>query len=409
MDIIVEEFDGSTWVAAVENRSLQALEIDPLHEIIRWGSIYIAKVTRIETGMNAAYLDLGYEQSGIIFLSDILLPDGTKPKGKKIGQVLKSGQLIAVQVKQATNTPPELANELPLSEKASRMSMDLSFTGRNLILTPLSPKNKVSKRIVNKKLRDDIHAMLEDISSMNGYILRSSAANAQTDILIREAKILKALWDSLQSYLKEESEPTLIMLGPDATQRVLADCAAETIVRIAVSTLEQFQDVEDWCELYAPDLVTKIDPAKDNETVVRLGLFETYGVSEQINMLLKPYLILKSGGNIIIQSTAALTSIDVNQGIDKSAINTNIEAAREAIRQIRIRNLGGILLIDFINMKSKKQRDAVIDEVKKQIAQDSCTIDIHGWTKTGLLEITRARRTPPLMEKFEQSDQIDWS
>jgi len=404
LDIIAEEYNGSQWVAAVDKRTLQGIEVDPLHEIARWGSIYIAKVTRIETSMNAAFLDLGYEQNGIIFLKDVLLADGSKPKAQKIGQVLRSGQLISVQIKQAVNATPDVAKDLPLKEKSSRVSMDITLPGRHLIFTPLSPQNRVSKRVRNKTLRKNMTAMLDSLTSMNGFILRSSAANAQTDVLIREAKILNALWDSLCPFLAEESEPNLIMLGPDAVQRLLSDFATENIGRIAVATIDQFQDIEDWCELYAPDLVTKIDPAKEDETVTRLGLFETYGIVDQIDGLLRPYTFLPSGGNLVIQSTAALMAIDVNQGLDKSIINTNIEAARHAAQQIRMRNIGGVILIDFINMNDKKQRDKVWEALENELARDACTVDIHGWTRTGLLEITRARRTPTLQDKAELSE-----
>lgn len=404
MDIISEEYNGSLWVAAVEKRQLVGLELDPIQEIVRWGSIYLGKVTRIDTSMNAAFLDLGYSQNGIIFMSDVLLSDGSKPKAKKIGQVLKSGQIIAVQVKQAINPSVDVAEDLPLKEKSSRVSMDLTLAGRHLIFTPFSKENRVSKRVKNKKLRNNMIKMLDDISSMQGVILRSSAANAQTDMLIREGKILNALWASLKEYLDNENEAGLIMLGPDASQRVLSDFASESVGRIAVSTMEQFQDVEDWCELYAPDLVTKIDPAKDDEVVKSLGLFESYGIIDQINALLRPFVFLASGGNIVIQTTAALTAVDVNQGLDKSIINTNVEAAKEVARQVRLRNIGGVVLIDFINMKGKVQKDKVLDAFEKEAQDDPCTIDVHGWTRTGLLEITRARRTPVLIDKVEQSD-----
>lgn len=406
MDIIAEDLNGSTWIAAVENRKIWGLEVDPINEIVRWGSIYLAKVTRIDSKLNAAFLDLGYDQSGIIYASDVLLPDNTRPpKSKKIGQLLRSGQIIPVQVKHARNPQPEVSNDLPLMEKASKVSMDISLSGRYMIFTPLSEGNRLSKRITNKTVRKNMGDMLKSIDSISGCILRASAANCQTEVLVREGRVLNAIWDSLQDYLNtDETEPSLIMMGPDASQRILANHATDEIGRIAVSTLEQFEDIEDWCELYAPDLVTKIDPSREGETVVQLGLFETYGIVEDIDTLFQPYVLLNSGGNIIIQETAALTAIDINQGSDKTPLNTNLEAAKEIARQIRIRNLGGVILIDFINMKQKKQRDQVLAHLSEEIAKDSCTVDVLGWTKSGLIEITRARRTPPLKERFIQSD-----
>lgn len=402
MDILIEDLAGSLWVAAIDKKNIiHNLEIDPYAEILRWGSIYMARVNRIDAAQNAAYVDLGHGFQGILYAKDVRTQKGKDDKGKKIGQLLRSGQMIMVQIKVPHNPAGWESDDddNPNSNKASRVSMDIALPGRYLIYTPFSSKNRISKRISDKDLRKDMTAMLKNIESIQGCILRASAANCQTDMLIRECKILHAIWESLLAYDGEE-EPTLLMLGPNAIQRTLGDLAAELVTSISVSTMEIFEDTEEWCDLFAPDLMTKIEPRGAENTRSGMGLFEIHDLIGQLEGLLQPYAILPSAGSIIIEETVAMTVIDVNSGVDKNTLNTNLEAAREIARQLRIRNLGGIIMVDFINMKSKTEQNKVLKELEKVFSMDPCTTQCHGITELGVFEISRQRRTPTLEEKL---------
>ena len=217
--------------------------------------------------------------------------------------------------------------------------------------------------------------------------------------LIREGKILKAIWEGLIEYAKGE-ESLLIMEGPDALQRSLSDNSLKSIRRIEVVTMDHFQTAEDWCELFAPDLVTRIKPVEVKNASNDLALLDHYDLMKPIESLFQPYAVLEGGGNIIIQGTSALIAIDVNRGADKNSnLTINLEAATEAIRQIRIRNLGGIIMIDFIRMKDDKERKHLLTHIERLIDDDPCTVQIHGFTAMGLLEISRQRRTPTLFER----------
>ena len=399
MDILIEDLAGSLWSVAIDKKNkIQNMDIDPYAEIIRWGSLYIGQVGRIDSANNTAYIELGFGFQGLLYLKDVRIEGSPPAKGQKIGQVLRPGQMVMVQVKTPFN-PSGIAEDSTENMKSSRVSMDIALAGRYLIYTPFSSETRVSKRIEDKALRKNLLSMVKDIDDINGCILRSSAANCQTDILVREGKILKAIWDSLQEY-DGENEPTLLMLGPNAVQRTLGDLSSSRIDSIAVSTMDIFEETEEWCDLFAPDLMTKIEPRAAENTRSGMGLFEIHDLIGQFEGLLNPYVILPSGGSIIIENTAAMTVIDVNSGRDKNRMNANLEAAAELARQLRIRNLGGIIMVDFITMKSKAENTKLLKALNESLADDPCTVTCHGITSLGIFELSRQRRTPTLEEKL---------
>lgn len=402
MDIIIEEQDGCLWVAATERHRIDGLEVDPPHELVRWGSIFWARVDRIDAKLDAAFLDLDGEVTGILYNRDVRSfdKDGKLVKGGQIpiGKSLKAGQYVLVQAKQGY-LEPEYEDDTPYEDKCPVVSMDVAIQGRYLIYTPLDDSNRISSRIRDKQLRKQLTEMLAHMEEVHGCILRASAANTQSDVLIRESRILKAIWEGLSEYAKGE-DSILIMEGPDALQRSLSDNSLKSIRRIEVVTMDHFATAEDWCELFAPDLVTKIKPIEIKNATKDLALLDHYDLIKPIEDLFQPYALLIGGANIIIQGTAALTAIDVNRGSDKNSnLTINLEAATEIIRQIRIRNLGGIIMIDFLRLKSDKEQKQLLTHIEKLVDDDPCTVQIHGFTAMGLLEISRQRRTPTLFER----------
>ncbi len=402
LDIIIEEQDGCLWVATTERHRIEGLEVDPPHEVVRWGSIYWGRVDRIDAKLDAAFIDLDGDTTGILYNKDTRSrdKDGKLIKGgqKPIGKTLTTGQYILVQSKQGY-LEPEFEDNRTMEDKCPVVSMDVAIQGRYMIYTPLDDSNRISSRIRDKKLRGQLESMMTSLTDVHGCILRASSANTQSDVLVREAKVLKAIWEGLSEFAKGE-EAILIMEGPDALQRSLSDNTLKAIRRIEVVTLDHFQTAEDWCELFAPDLVTKIKPVELKNATNDLALLDHYDLIKPIEELFQPYAVLSGGGNIIIQGTSALIAIDVNRGADKNSnLTINLEAATEAIRQIRIRNLGGIIMIDFIRMKDEKERKQLLTHIERLIDDDPCTIQIHGFTAMGLLEISRQRRTPTLFER----------
>ncbi|MGH1376239.1 MAG: ribonuclease E/G [Alphaproteobacteria bacterium] len=403
MDILIEEYESSIWAIALEQGRIDGLEIDPPNEHVRWGSIYWAKVARIDTGLDAAFLDLDGDNTGILYNRDVRFQDkdGKVQKGgeKAIGKILKAGDMIAVQAKSAylTSTDDDVWNR---EDKTPQMSMDITIQGRYLVYCTLLQKNGLSQRIRGKERRKQLEDMLVSLDDMYGFILRSAAADLQTEILYREAKILKHMWEQISEFFTG-NDPSLIALGPDSIQRTLSDKAKDPIERIEVVTMDHFSQVEDWCDIFAPDLMTKITPLELEDATQDLALLEYRDLLGQIEALFQEYALLTHGGNVIIQQTAALTAIDVNKGSDKrSNLALNIEAAEEIARQMRLRNIGGIVVVDFLKM-NKKDEKALLKALDDETYEDPCTVQVHGVTKLGLIEITRKRRTPALIDRFE--------
>ncbi len=405
MDILIEDLNGSLWVAAVDKGQLRGLEIDPDLERVRYGSVYWARVKRIDASLDAAFLDLDGENTGILYNRDIRIkrPRSVQKGGDvAIGKLLKPGQFLLVQARSGY-LPKDADEDLPPLEKTPVMTMDIALAGRFMIGTPLEGKSRVSGRIRDKKLRRQMEGMLADLQGVQGVILRKSAAHTQTDRIIREAKILRTVWENIER-AGVGTTPHLIMLGANAAQRILADHAATRIDHIDISSLNAFAETQQWADIFAPDLVPKIRAADMSEDNVHdLGLFlEQNSLMDQIDALLNPYALLPGGGNIIIQGTAAMTVVDVNSARDRrGGLSVNLEAATEIARQIRLRNLGGIIIIDFLKMPNVTQRRKLIDHLQNQFDDDPCTVQIHGLTKLGLLELTRNRRTPTLAERVE--------
>ena len=401
MDILIEDIQGSLLVACVDKKRIEGLAIDPESEIIRWGSVYWARVERVDAGLNLAFVDLGYGFKGVLHAGDVLnkkAADTAKSK-RKIGKLLAPGEMVAVQVKTARNPidnddPDRGRNE----HKASKVSMDIALPGRYMIYAPLMDGNRVSRRISDPDMRKNLQQMIANVDEMNGCILRASAANCQTDILIREGRILSAIWDSLGEYMEGDA-PQLLMLGPDAIQRSLSDQSSRPIERVIVNNQLHYEECYDWCDLYAPEMLARIENLEDPDSDP-VSLIEHFDLTPQLDELVQRYVVLDGGGFIIIQETAALTVIDVDSGTDSSIPNANKQAADEIARQIELRNLGGIIIIDFINPDSKAQKDSLLSRLKNATSRDACTVDIKGWTKLGLVELTRQRRTPTLMDRL---------
>lgn len=406
MDILIDELDGSLWVAAVEKGRMETLEVDPALEAVRYGAIYWARVTRIDAALDAAFLDLDGDNQAILHNADVRLE---KPKGKiikggdkAIGKYIREGQMIAVQAKSG-HVPAGDDFLLQSEVKLPRVSMDITIPGRHLIFAPYIEENRLSARIRDKKMRKMILKMMEQVEDMDRCILRASAANTQTDVLRREALILKALWDKVIVHFEGE-EPALIMDGPNAVERSLSDHAGTPIERIDVTTMDRYAEVEEWCEVYAPDLVPKVAPVELPNQETELGLFDFRDIVDQMEALFAPYTILTHGANIILQETPALVAIDVNRGADRrSNLSINLDAAEEIMRQIRLRNLGGIIIIDFLKMGGKKEGEQLVDILKSSAEADPCTVQIHGLTALGLMEITRKQRTPPLLLRMDSA------
>lgn len=410
MDIMVESLDGGLWVAATQAGRLLGLEVDPGNESVRWGAIYWGKVARIDKAMDAAFITLPGGNEGLLHNKDVRIAkaDGSVVKGggQAIGTLLRTGQMVAVQAKSGY-LKHEDEFEFVREDKTPKLSMDITLPGRFLIYAPLMEDNQLSSRIRDKKLRANLLKMMEGFEPVRGLILRASSEDTQRDILLREAKILENIWERIVLLLSG-TEPVLVMDGPDAFQRTIGDQALQTIERIEIAVPDQFEALAEWCAIFAPDLAPKMTLVTPAEPDIELALFDERGLMGDIEDLFQDYGLLASGGSIIIEQTAALTAIDVNRGgDDRPASAVNLEAAEEIARQIRLRNIGGIIIIDFLKLAKKADQAALLHELERIFDTDPCTVQIHGLTALGLAEITRKRRTPPLGERLDNVESLN--
>lgn len=401
--ILIDEKSNALWAAAVASDGwMFTLDCDVTDETVRWGSVFIGKVATIDKKLDACWVDLGERQMG-------LLPRREWPNKDKAPE---PGTTLLVQAKSSMlKTSPEdeqeqeqaVRRKIRLEPKVARLSTDITLPGRYLILATQDPENRLSRRIRDRSVRRRMMHMLDELKdSLSGCILRSAAESVQTDVLMREGRILQNTWKEMQETAKHLSEPQELMKGPNAIERLLSDVAGCTIERIEISLLDHMNKVEAWCETFAPDLVTKIEPLELANATEDFALFDHYDLLPQIEDLLQPYVLLSGGGNLVIQETAALIAVDVNRGgdVDASNLEINREAAIEVGRQLRLRNLSGIVMVDFLKTKNKKDEGIIISAIEDAVQLDACTVQIHGMTALGLMELTRQRRLPPLRERI---------
>ncbi len=400
LDIIIDERHGAVWAAAVDQkRRLFAIECDTPGEEIRWGSIFLGKIETIDKKLDACWVNLGNGLMGLMPRKEF--PDPNKdPQG---------GDLLMVQAKTGvtqSQTPPDeldLMRKVKVEPKVTRLSSDITLPGRYLIFSVKEKDNRLSRRIKDHKVRRQMLHMIDDIKpDLHGCILRSSAQSIQTDILKREGLMLQAQWQVLEEKKSGESAPQLLMLGPNAIDRILSDMACCTVENIEVAIMDHLEKAENWCQKFAPDLMTKIDPVQIKNAAEDFALYNHYDLEEQIEDLLQPYVLLPDGGNLILQETAALLAVDVNRGGDhtNSNLELNRSAAKEIGRQLRLRNLGGIVVVDFLKTKGKADEGMIIAAIEESVGADACTVQIHGLTALGLMELTRQRRLPTLRDRI---------
>lgn len=399
MEILIDTINDSVCAAALgKDHSLQALELDPEFEHIRHGTIYVGRVNRIDATENTAYVDLGNNLQGYLNAKDARHLG--KKSDKSLSQWLNSGDLIIAQAQDGFIDPIASASD-GYEEKNVRLTMDITLNGRFMLFAPYRQDNTISSRIKDKALRQKLDEMLTS-EKMHGVILRAATALIQNDMILREYALLNQVWKAVLNNLPVENAARPLLAGPDAIMRMLSNQTMNTIDRIEICGEALYEHTNHWCVQFAPDLVSKLELSSiDEDTHESERLLEQRGVLTPIEDLYRPYAVLKNGASIIIEETSALTAVDVNRGgASGNRLNINLDCAKEIMRQIRLRNLSGILMIDFLKMKNDTERKALTKAVKELALDDPYTVQVHGLTKLGLMEISRARRTPPLSERL---------
>ncbi|MBI5785298.1 MAG: ribonuclease G [Rhodocyclales bacterium] len=378
-----------TRVALLQQGIVQELHIERTNGRGIVGNVYLGRVVRVLPGMQSAFIDVGLERTAFLHVGDIWSEKAANGNGhdgpRPIERILSEGQQLMVQVLKD-----------PIGTKGARLSTQISIAGRLLVYLPQEKHIGISQRIeddaAREQLRGRIHGLLPP-DEAGGYIARTVAESASEAELATDIAYLRRLWTEI----RERSEGALapVMLHHDLTlaQRVLRDLVTRDTSRVLIDSRENFMKLSSFAEEYMPQLAPLLAHYRGERP-----LFDLNGVEDEIQRALARRVDLKSGGYLIMDQTEAMTTIDVNTGgfvgvrnFDDTIFKTNLEAAQTIARQLRLRNLGGIIIVDFIDMESAEHRNAVLTEFNKALARDHTRITVNGFTQLGLVEMTRKR------------------
>jgi len=363
------------------------------------GNIYKGKVDNVLPGLEAAFVDIGLEKNGFLHVDEIVLPGVETPKrgrggggGRKISDLLKPGQEIVVQVVKD-----------PLKTKGARLSMELTIAGRYMVYAPTGEGIGVSRRLEDKE-RERLRRQTSKLEiGGGGVIVRTAAHGAKREDFERELKYLHKLHEVLEKRVDETAAPDLVFQEADLSVRVVRDIFSAHFERAIVDDKQQYQRLVSFFTRTAPELVERVELWEQEQP-----LFEAYGVDKAIDGVLSRRVDLPSGGYLIIDYAEALTVIDVNSGsfigrgkgagLEDTITKTNLEAAEEVVNQLRLRDIGGIIVIDFIDMARARNRDAVMKVLRKTLDEDRTKTFTAEISKLGLVEMTRQNVTEGVRE-----------
>ncbi len=380
--ILINVTPQETRVAVFQHGVAQELHIERARNRGRVGNVYMGKVSRVLPGMQSAFINIGLERAAFLHVADLWAPPGEAPA--PIEKRLREGQILMVQVAKD-----------PIGSKGARLTTQISIAGRLLVHLPQENHIGVSQKIEDEAERLALKERLQQItaSSSGGFILRTVAEGASDAELRTDAEYLCKLWGDLLESSRTAEAPALLYQDLDLAVRTLRDLASEETGRIVVDSRETFQRVLAFAQQY-----TRIFADRIEHYTGERPLFDLYGVEEEIQRSLAKRVELKSGGYLVIDQTEALTTVDVNTGgfvgersFTDTVFKTNLEAAQVIARQLRLRNLGGMIIVDFIDMDTPEHREAVLQEFKKALARDRTRTTLNGFSPLGLVEMTRKR------------------
>ena len=353
------------------------------------GNIYMGRVARVLPGMQSAFLEIGLERAAFLHVADIWQhrKGSSGEPAKPIEKILAEGEPLLVQVVKD-----------PIGSKGARLSTQISIAGRLLVYLPNDPHIGISQRIEDEGGRQALRERLRELvpaDEKGGFIVRTLAEAATEEELRADLEYLRHLWSVIRERSVEggATPPNLLYQDLSLAQRVLRDMVTVQTNRVLIDSRENFQKLAAFAQNYMSQVRSKLEHYTGERP-----LFDLYNVETEIEKALSRRVDLKSGGYLIIDQTEAMTTIDVNTGgfvgsrnFDDTVFKTNLEAAQAMARQLRLRNLGGIIIVDFIDMESDEHRHSVLEELKRTLARDRTRMSVSGFTALGLVEMTRKR------------------
>ena len=388
-EILCTVAPGETRIALIEAGSAVEIFIERHASPGVVGNIYLGRVSRMLTGMEAAFVEIGFERAGFLGLRRRRAAEDEEEEPPPPVTV-HEGETVTVQVQKASQ-----------GGKGAGLTLNLTLPGRYLVYAPKQDGIRISRRITDEAERARLADIMDGIADADeGFILRTAAAGATMVDLESDAAYLRESWSALEERTANAEAPALIFSQPDPIVRVLRDRADESLRRILIDDAEAFAAAKRYARRFLPMIEPLLDHYTDDEP-----LFERYGVEEAIDLALSPKVELACGGHLMIETTHALSAIDVNSGRHTGGVNlaetlleTNLEAAVEIARQVRLRNLAGLIVIDFIHMETEEHQARVLGALEGDLAGDAAFGRSTGFSDLGLVEISRRRGREPLAE-----------
>jgi ribonuclease E len=389
----------ATQIAVLEGRSLIEHYVSRPQDDISHihGNIYLGKVQNVLPGMEAAFVDIGTPKNAVLYRGDVQYdPEDVVEKGEaRIEHILRAGQTILCQV-----------TKNPIGTKGARLTQEVSLPGRFVVLIPNSTTYGISKRLADEE-RKRLRRILDEVKPANhGLIVRTAAEGATAEELRRDVSRLVGQWESIDALAKRAKSASLLYREPDLAVRVIREEFSKDYRGIVIDDAALHAEVQEYVTSLIPELADRIELYDDDS----LPLFERHHVHEQLHKALDRKVWLPSGGSIIIERAEALTVIDVNTGknvgtsnLEETVFRNNLEAAQEVARQLRLRDIGGIIVIDFIDMEIKRNRDEVVKAFKDALARDKTRTQVFDISELGLVEMTRKRVSEGLVESFSMT------
>ncbi|TSE35374.1 ribonuclease G [Tepidimonas charontis] len=400
-DILINWTPQETRVAIIEQGAVQEVLLERALERGLVGNIYLGRVQRVLPGMQSAFIDIGLERTAFLHVADLMPQIAARHAAGReaeatppIERQVFEGQSILVQVLKD-----------PIGSKGARLTAQISIAGRLLVFLPQDDHIGVSQKIPHAQ-REELRQRLQRLAGEGGggFILRTNAEDASDDELREDIAYLRKTWAHIRARALHEPPPALLYEELNLAQRVLRDLAGPLTRSIQIDAREQFVALQAFAQEYTPQVLERLTLYRGERPI-----FESYHVDEEIQRALGRRVELKSGGYLVIDQTEALTTIDVNTGafvgarnFDDTVFRTNLEAAQAIARQLRLRNLGGIVVIDFIDMVRADHREAVLAELRKQLARDRVKTMVGGFSQLGLVEMTRKRTRESLSQMLTE-------
>jgi ribonuclease G len=384
-EILINVTPQETRVAVIQQGVVQEVQIERTSARGWVGNIYMGRVVRVLPGMQSAFVDIGGARAAFLHVADLWGHRQEGTEAKPIERLLSEGQNLMVQVIKD-----------PIGTKGARLSTQISLAGRLLVYLPQESHIGISQRIEDEEerqhLRDKLQQLLPpDITG--GFIIRTMAEAASDRELTTDIEYLRKLWSDIQEKAKSAAPAAALYQDLNLGLRVARDFVNDDTTRILIDSRETFQKVQGFAQEFTPNVALRVEHYSGERP-----LFDLYAVEDEIEKALARRVDLKSGGYLIIDQTEALTTVDVNTGgfvggrsFDDTIFKTNLEAAQVAARQLRLRNLGGIIIVDFIDMDNEEHKNAVLNEFRKALARDRTRMTVNGFTQLGLVEMTRKR------------------